>query len=150
MQLDQEQLRRLIEAVSRTVIDHADELTELDSAIGDVQLGRFRIVAPNIGIQFHPFPAARLSPYVGGGVALAFFHAEGGARSQQVARVRVDGTVGPVLNAGLDLELAPHWLLNLDARKLFIRTDASVNAGAVDARVRVDPWILSAAVRYRF
>src|SRR5687768_6203584 len=33
--LDQEGLRRLIEAVARTVIDHADELTELDSAIGD-------------------------------------------------------------------------------------------------------------------
>jgi dihydroxyacetone kinase-like protein len=28
-------LRRLIEAVSQTVIDHADELTQLDSAIGD-------------------------------------------------------------------------------------------------------------------
>jgi dihydroxyacetone kinase-like protein len=33
--LDQGRLRRLIEAVARTVIDHADELTELDSAIGD-------------------------------------------------------------------------------------------------------------------
>jgi dihydroxyacetone kinase-like protein len=33
--LDQGGLRRLIEAVARTVIDHADELTELDSAIGD-------------------------------------------------------------------------------------------------------------------
>ena len=33
--LDQQRLRSLIEAVSRTVIDHADELTALDSAIGD-------------------------------------------------------------------------------------------------------------------
>lgn len=32
---DQAQLRSLIEAVARTVIEHADELTELDSAIGD-------------------------------------------------------------------------------------------------------------------
>ena len=35
MPLDQAQRRRLIESVARTVIDHADELTELDSAIGD-------------------------------------------------------------------------------------------------------------------
>lgn len=35
MQLDQAQRRRLIEAVARTVIDHAEELTALDSAIGD-------------------------------------------------------------------------------------------------------------------
>jgi dihydroxyacetone kinase-like protein len=33
--LDQAQRRALIEAVARTVIEHADELTALDSAIGD-------------------------------------------------------------------------------------------------------------------
>lgn len=35
MNLDQAQRRALFEAVARTVIDHAEELTELDSAIGD-------------------------------------------------------------------------------------------------------------------
>lgn len=35
MQLDQAQRRALFEAVARTVIEHASELTELDSAIGD-------------------------------------------------------------------------------------------------------------------
>jgi phosphoenolpyruvate---glycerone phosphotransferase subunit DhaL len=35
MTLDQAQRRALIESVARTVIDHADELTSLDSAIGD-------------------------------------------------------------------------------------------------------------------
>jgi len=35
MQLDQQQLHGLIEAVARRVIEHAEELTELDSAIGD-------------------------------------------------------------------------------------------------------------------
>ena len=35
MQLDQAQRRKLIETVARAVIDHAEELTTLDSAIGD-------------------------------------------------------------------------------------------------------------------
>jgi dihydroxyacetone kinase-like protein len=35
MTLDQARRRALIEAVARTIIDHADELTSLDSAIGD-------------------------------------------------------------------------------------------------------------------
>lgn len=35
MPLDQAQRRKLIETVARTVIDHAEELTVLDSAIGD-------------------------------------------------------------------------------------------------------------------
>jgi dihydroxyacetone kinase-like protein len=35
MSLDQAQRRRLIESVARTIIDHAEELTALDRAIGD-------------------------------------------------------------------------------------------------------------------
>ncbi len=35
MQLDEPMRRRLIETVARTIIDHADELTTLDQAIGD-------------------------------------------------------------------------------------------------------------------
>ena len=35
MQLDELRRRALIEAVARTIIDHADELTTLDQAIGD-------------------------------------------------------------------------------------------------------------------
>jgi dihydroxyacetone kinase-like protein len=35
MQLDEHRRRNLIEAVARTVIEHADELTALDQAIGD-------------------------------------------------------------------------------------------------------------------
>jgi dihydroxyacetone kinase-like protein len=35
MPLDQAQRRKLIESIARTIIDHADELTQLDSAIGD-------------------------------------------------------------------------------------------------------------------
>jgi dihydroxyacetone kinase-like protein len=35
MQLDEPRRRALIEAVARTIIDHADELTTLDQAIGD-------------------------------------------------------------------------------------------------------------------
>jgi outer membrane protein len=64
--------------------------------------------------------------------------------------VRLDAAPGFVLNAGMDYEAAPNWLLNLDVRRLFVRTDAEVNSGLVRARAVVDPWIVAAALRYRF
>ena len=64
MPLDQSHLRRLIESVARTIIDHADELTELDSAIGDGDHGAnmkrgFEAVLANLdSIAAKPLPEA--------------------------------------------------------------------------------------------
>ena len=62
--LDEMHLRRLIEAVARTIIEHADELTELDSAIGDGDHGAnmkrgFEAVLANLdSIAAKPLPEA--------------------------------------------------------------------------------------------
>jgi dihydroxyacetone kinase-like protein len=62
--LDEGRLRRLIEAVARAVIEHADELTELDSAIGDGDHGAnmkrgFEAVLANLdSIAAKPLPEA--------------------------------------------------------------------------------------------
>ena len=64
MQLDQAQRRRLIESVARTVIDHADELTMLDSAIGDgdhganMKRGFEAVLADLDQLAEKPFPEA--------------------------------------------------------------------------------------------
>jgi dihydroxyacetone kinase-like protein len=64
MPLDEGRLRRLIEAVAGTVIEHADELTELDSAIGDGDHGAnmkrgFEAVLANLdSIAAKPLPGA--------------------------------------------------------------------------------------------
>ena len=64
MPLDQVFLRRLIETVAHTVIDHADELTALDSAIGDGDHGAnmtrgFEAVLADIdGLAAKPLPEA--------------------------------------------------------------------------------------------
>lgn len=64
MELDQERRRRLIEAVARTVIDHEDELTRLDSAIGDgdhganMKRGFEAVLADLDGLAAKPLPDA--------------------------------------------------------------------------------------------
>lgn len=120
------------------------------SALGDVDLGRVWALPPTLTLQFHPLPAARLSPYVGAGVNYTVFYGEGGSRTAPVSKVDVENSWGWALNAGVDYALTPEWGLNLDVKKLFLRPDVSVNGGAIGARADLDPWIVGAALRYRF
>jgi outer membrane protein len=120
------------------------------SALGDVPLGSAWVASPNLAVQFHPWPAARVSPYVGAGATLFLARSDGGTRAPFVGGVAASSAVGPLLNLGVDVEVAPNWLLNLDARRAFLRTEASVNAGLVRANLRLDPWVVGGALRYRF
>jgi outer membrane protein len=120
------------------------------SALGDVDLGHVWALPPTLTLQLHPFPRARFSPYVGAGVNYTFFYGEGGGRSAPVTKVDVKNDFGYAVNFGLDLEVAPRWLVNLDAKKLWLRPAVSVNSGAISGRAELDPWIIGASVRHRF
>ncbi|KAA2213309.1 OmpW family protein [Pseudoroseomonas oryzae] len=120
------------------------------SALGEVDLGRVWALPPTLTVQFHPLPQSRVSPYVGAGVNYTVFYGEGGGRTPPVSKVDVENSWGWALNAGIDYEVAPNWLINVDAKKLFLRPDVSVNGGAIGARAELDPWIIGAAIRYRF
>ncbi|MDJ0386512.1 OmpW family outer membrane protein [Roseomonas sp. E05] len=120
------------------------------SALGDVDLGSVWALPPTLTLQFHPLPQSRFSPYVGVGVNYTVFYSEGGSRTAPVSKVDVENSWGWALNAGVDYEITPHWGVNFDVKKLFLRPDVSVNSGAIGARADLDPWIVGAAVRYRF
>ncbi len=120
------------------------------SALGDVKLGHLWVLPPTLTLQVHPFPTSRISPYVGLGLNVSFFYGYGGSKTAPVERVRIDTAVAPAFNLGVDYEIAPNWLLNVDAKKILLRTDASVNSGLIHARVNLDPWVVGASVRYRF
>ena len=105
---------------------------------------------PTVTAQFHPLPASRFSPYIGVGVNYSVFYGEGGSLSAPVNKVVVKNAWGWALNAGIDYELSPRWVINVDAKKLFLDPRVSVNSGAIMARADLDPWIVGAGIRYRF
>ena len=128
------------------------EVTVRGSAIGDVDLGRVWLLPPTLTLQYHPLPGARISPYVGAGLNYTVAYGEGGGRSAPVRSVDVENAFGYALNLGVDVELAPNWLANIDVKRLWLRPDVSVNTtlGPVTGRAELDPWIVGAGVRYRF
>jgi outer membrane protein len=126
------------------------DLTVQGSALGNVKLGHVWALPPTLTIQWHPLPTSRFSPYVGVGLNVTWFYGNGGALTPPVNRVRVDTSVGVSGNIGIDYEINPKWLLNVDAKYMYMEPTASVNSGLIHATAKINPWVISAAVRYRF
>jgi outer membrane protein len=123
-----------------------------NSALGTVDLGQVWALPPTLTFQYHPLPAERFSPYLGVGLNWTMFYSEGGNRNPAVLDVDVRNAFGVALNVGMDIELAPNWLMNIDVKKLFLRPDVAVDTalGRINATADLDPWIVGVGVRYRF
>jgi len=120
-----------------------------DTALGDVPLGDVNLLPPTLVLQYHFNPDGKIRPYIGAGVNWTMFFDEdhaGGA----VTALEFDNSFGVALQAGVDIALDEHWMLNLDVKKVWLNTTAYVNDGAIEAKVTVNPWIFGVGFGYRF
>ena len=73
-----------------------------------------------------------------------------GGEDENGFKVDIDNGFGYALQAGVDVALNGPWSANLDVKKVFFETDASVNGGALKSKVKLDPWVVSAGFGYKF
>jgi len=104
-------------------------------------------VPPVVTVQYHPFPKARFSPYLGAGANAMIFYGE---RNYNGFSVRLKDNVGAAIQGGMDIALTGRWALNVDVKKVFVRTDAVIDEGALLSNVRLDPLVASVGVSRRF
>lgn len=119
------------------------------TAAGDIGLGSVKLLPPTLTAQYHFLPKERFSPYLGAGLNYTFFYdakAPGGA----ITDIKYDNNLGYALQAGVDYAVTPNVYLNLDVKKIFLKTDVSVNGGAVTATADLDPWLIGVGVGYKF
>ena len=112
-------------------------------------LGKVSLLPPTLTVQYHFMPKQRFSPYIGAGLNYTFFYNED-APGGVVTSVDYKNHVGYALQAGADYALSGPWSLNVDVKKIFLRTDVSVNGGAITGKVDLDPWIVGLGIGYRF
>lgn len=109
-------------------------------------IGTFKHLPPTLLAQYHFTPAAQFSPYVGAGVNLTHLSSVkllGGAGDLE------SNSVGFAIQAGADFKLDKNWSLNVDVKKVQIRSDVFIS-GAKASAVKVDPVLLGVGVGYRF
>ena len=58
-------------------------------------------------------------------------------------------SIGGAAQVGADVQLAPGFFLNVDAKKVMIGSDVTAGGTKVSA-VKVDPWLLSVGIGRRF
>ena len=113
----------------------------------DVAVHETWVLPPVVTLQYRPAPEARVSPYVGAGVNyMLFFEGE----DRNGFEVELEDGFGYALQAGADVALTGPWTLNLDVKKVWFDTEATVNGGALESDVALDPWVVSLGVGRKF
>jgi len=128
------------------------DVKAVNTAAGNIDLGDVWLLPPTLTAQYH-FTGGKFKPYLGAGINYTIFY---GADEGPVADdVDYDSSVGFALQAGLDFDLNDKWFLNVDLKKIFLNTDATVNAttalgATVGADVDIDPLIIGFGFGMRF
>jgi outer membrane protein len=132
----------LILAVSQHHLKHTSGL----------DLGKTWVLPPTVTVQYHLDPdSQRFRPYIGAGINYTKFFGENDA-APAITKVRLKDSVGFALQAGFDVPINDHWTFNVDVKKVWMNTKATVEVPGPDiqASVDVNPVIVGVGFGYRF
>jgi outer membrane protein len=126
-------------------------------ALAGAQLVNDAIILPaTVTLKYH-FDLGGVKPYIGAGPAHFFIFSEGlGASARTLGATSVDlsNEFGLALQAGMDIPLNEKGLgFSLDAKRYFVGTTARFFAGntvALQTKHKLDPWVISGGLSYRF
>ncbi|WP_181017639.1 OmpW/AlkL family protein [Zemynaea arenosa] len=110
------------------------------------EIGSFKHLPPTLTAQYHFAPGTGIDPYLGAGVnytrisSVNLLGGKGGLEKD---------SFGFALQAGVDFKLDKNWSINVDVKKVQIRSDVTIS-GAKASAVKVDPVLFGVGVGYRF
>lgn len=118
---------------------------DLHSSVLGVKLGTLKHLPPTLSLQYHLTGLSGWRPYAGVGINYTRFSSVDLAPGVDIQR----NSVGPAVGAGFDVPLGDGWLLNFDAKKVWIDTKVSVGGNRVGT-LNIDPWLIGVGVGKRF
>lgn len=111
---------------------------------GSTAIGSLRHLPPSLMLQYH-HDMGGFKPYVGAGLNYTRF-----SSVRLPAGVSIDkNSVGGALQLGVDIPLQKGLYLNVDVKKVFIKTEVSA-AGVALGTLKVDPVLLGVGLGWRF
>ena len=116
-----------------------------------------KIVPATLTLKYHFGKDGGIQPYVGAGPSYFIFIDENPgatAMSLGATRQKMNDKLGVALQAGIDIPVNDKGLaVTFDAKRYFLRTTAHWYAGTTEVlqtRHKLDPWVISAGVAFRF
>ena len=116
-----------------------------------------KILPATVTLKAH-MPMGAIKPYIGAGPTyFIFIDEKSGATTKTLGlpTARLNDKVGAVVQAGVDIALGDGGFgISLDAKRYFLRPTAhwfdAAGTEILATRHKLDPWVLSAGVSYRF
>lgn len=136
--------------------------------LSGLPVGKTWLLPPTLTLQYHFTNFGAFKPYIGAGVNYTVFFNTSAANSPAVTPLvgvpltvtglDVENTWAPAAQIGFDYMLNRNVGLNFDVKKLWLRPDwngsIAVGAGAaprpMHGEVKLDPWLISAGITYKF
>ena len=111
-------------------------------------LGTFKHLPPVLSLQYHFKPGAKFQPYAGLGVNYTKISSVNLAAGAQPLELEGHST-GLALNLGADYHLQDNMYLNVDIKKVQLRSDVLAN-GNVVSKAKLDPLLVGVGIGWRF
>ncbi|MDB5843195.1 MAG: OmpW family protein [Polaromonas sp.] len=116
----------------------------LTSSALNARVGTFKHLPPTLLAQYH-FPMNGFKPYVGAGINYTRF-----SSVDLLPGVTMDkDSWGGALQVGVDIPLSKSLYLNLDLKKVMIRTDVKVSGNKI-GEFKADPLLFGVGLGWRF
>ena len=112
-------------------------------------IGKVSVLPPTLTLQYHFNPQGTFRPYVGLGVNYTRFYSNGLKLGAQ--NVHVDNNSwGPAVQIGADYAINKDWFVNVDVKKLYIKTDASLDNGTGLGTLKINPFVYGVGIGTKF
>ena len=137
---------------------------DVDASAGPLKgaelVANAKILPATVTAKYHMELAPGIKPYIGAGPTYFIFINEKSGAATKAAfalpKMHLNDKVGVVAQGGIDIALGKDspYSLTLDAKKYWLKTTATwydaSGAAQLSTRHKLDPWVLSAGVAYRF
>jgi outer membrane protein len=116
-----------------------------DVLLNDAKIGTLKHLPPTLTAQYHFTGMGAFKPYLGAGVNYTIFSSVDLPAGLSIEK----SSLGFAYQLGADFALSKTWSINVDYKKVQIRTDLSVG-GANVGTIKVDPSLFGVGVGYKF
>lgn len=120
-----------------------------DITAGGAKIGSVKVLPPTLTLQYHFNPEGQFRPYAGAGINYTRFY---GFKDDSGLGLSIKkNSFGPALQVGIDMPLTKDVFLNLDMKKIWIKTkvDSSVAGGNVGT-LDINPLVTSVGIGMKF
>ncbi|WP_374350340.1 OmpW family protein [Chitinimonas sp.] len=112
-------------------------------------LGKVSHLPPTLTLQYHFAPEATVRPYIGAGINYTRFY--NASLKAGAADLTVDkNSFGGSLQIGTDIAINKDWYVNVDLKKIYIKTDVKTTTGAALGSLKINPTVFGIGIGTKF